>query len=74
VVSAVLSMAKSPWVIRQLVVSDDVGRLFVDNIDAEVGLGRGESLPEAMTEPALGFADVCHIVEGVASCGIAGSR
>jgi hypothetical protein len=27
-----------------------------------------------MTESALGFADVCHTIEGVASCGIRGEQ
>jgi hypothetical protein len=35
-------------------------------------LGRGESLPEAVTEPAPGFVDVRDTVEGVVSCGIRG--
>jgi hypothetical protein len=33
-------------------------------------LERGRSLPEAVAEPALGFATVHNTVEGVASCGI----
>jgi hypothetical protein len=48
--------------------------LFIDNINDEAGLGRGGSLPEDMTEPALGFVDTRHTVEGVASCGIRGDQ
>ena len=68
VVGVVLSVAKFPWVIRQLRCFRDVGRTFVDNIKTEVELGRGGSLPKAVT--ALGFVDVRDTVEGLASYGI----
>jgi hypothetical protein len=54
--------------------SDDVGCPFVGIIKAEVTLGRGRSLPEAMGEPALGFTVVQGTVERVAFCGICGGR
>jgi hypothetical protein len=37
-------------------------------------LGRGRSLLEAVTEPALGFLDMHDTIEGVASCGIHGEQ
>jgi hypothetical protein len=51
-------------------VASHVGRLSIADIEVRARLERGGSLPEVMTEPVLGFEDVCATVEGVASCGI----
>jgi hypothetical protein len=49
-----------------------LGCPFVDTINNEATLGRGESLPEAMAELALGLTVVQGTIEGVGTYGIRG--
>jgi hypothetical protein len=53
---------------------NDVGRSFVGVIEDEAMLGRGRSLPEAMTEPALGLIVVQETFKGMSSYGICGEQ
>jgi hypothetical protein len=52
--------------------SSDIRRPFVDIIKGEGILGQGESLTEAMVEPALGLAVVQGTFDGVDFCRIRG--